>query len=317
MKFLRTAKHRLAPNAYGKLVDPREFQPALPLPAGYSREKLLAALEPASIDGSAMGEMASYVQADIERFIHTLDLAPENVLGKALEIGANPYFMTLLFRRFRPGLEFSLVNYFGGDTHQAMQRVSFPGFDADAQAINFAYHNANLELTKLPFESNTFELVVFCEVLEHLTTDPLHAMLELKRVLKPEGRLILTTPNAARLENVTAFVEGRNIYDPYSKYGAYGRHNREYTRHELIQLLRHCGFEPESCYTANVHGDTPPAKEHIPAINAAIEAVSNRKHDLGQYLFTSSINRSEAVAGRPSWLFRSYPPEEISQDINL
>ncbi|KAA0072403.1 class I SAM-dependent methyltransferase [Rhodanobacter sp. T12-5] len=256
--------------------------------------------------------MAAYVHADLERFIHTLGLAPEDSRGKALEIGANPYFMTLLFRKFRPDLEFTLVNYFGGDTHEAVQRVAFPGFDDDPQDIRLAYHNANLELTTLPFETDSFDVVVFCEVLEHLTVDPLHAMLELKRVLKPGGRLILTTPNAARLENVSAFVEGRNIYDPYSKYGPYGRHNREYTRHELSLLLAHCGFEVETFYTANVHDDIAPNARNAAAISALINGIPNRKYDLGQYLFTASINRREADVGRPSWLFRSYPPEEMA-----
>ena len=80
-----------------------------------------------------------------------------------------------------------------------------------------------------------FDHILFCEVLEHLTNHPLRAVLQLKKVLKPDGMLVLTTPNAARLENVVAFIEGRNIYDPYSAYGPYGRHNREYTRHELHQ----------------------------------------------------------------------------------
>lgn len=311
MKLIRAVKNVFLPSRNVRTIDPRQFQPELPLPLGYSRERLLDALEPTSIDGSAKGEMAAYVHADIERFVHTLSLAPEKIRGKALEIGANPYFMTLLFRKFRPEIEFSLVNYFGGDMHKAVQRVSFPGFDADPQEIDLAYQNANLELATLPFEENSFDMVLFCEVLEHLTVDPLHAMRELKRVLKPGGRLILTTPNAARIENVSAFVEGRNIYDPYSKYGAYGRHNREYTRHELIQLLNHCGFETETCYTANVHDDIPPSGSHAQTINAAIRAVTHRCHDLGQYLFTASINRHEAKSGRPSWLFRSYPPEEM------
>ena len=312
MKLTRTVKNMFSSSRNVRAIDPRQFQPALPLPAGYSRKRLLDALEPTSIDGSAKGEMAAYAHADIERFIYTLSLAPEKVHGKALEIGANPYFTTLLFRKFRPEMEFSLVNYFGGDTHKAVQRVSFPGFDADPQEIDLAYHNVNLELTTLPFDENSFDMVLFCEVLEHLTVDPLHAMHELKRVLKPGGRLILTTPNAARMENVSAFIEGRNIYDPYSKYGAYGRHNREYTRHELIQLLNHCGFETETCYTANVHDDIPPGGSHAQAINAAIRAVTHRCHDLGQYLFTASINQHEAEPGRPSWLFRSYSPEEMS-----
>jgi SAM-dependent methyltransferase len=312
LNFLNTVKNRLIHGNSGTLIDPRSFQPPLPLPGGYSQEDLLSALEPTRIDGSRQGELAAYARADIERFIHTLGLVPEHATGRSLEIGANPYFTTLLFRKFRPSLSMDLVNYFGGSEHQAVQHVSFPGFDGVSEEIDMAYHNANLEVTTLPFEAGTFDVVLFCEVLEHLTLDPLHAMLELKRVLKPGGRLVLTTPNAARLENISAFVEGRNIYDPYSKYGAYGRHNREYTRHELFQLLVHCGFGVETFYTANVHDDIQSNAQHAPAINAMIHGIANRKYDLGQYLFTSSVNQREAETRRPSWLFRSYPAEEMA-----
>lgn len=315
VNFLTTVKNRFTRSntsvSTGPLIDPRHFQPSLPLPDGYTRENLLSALESVSIDGSQRGELIGYAQADFERFIHTLGLVPQHTAGRSLEIGANPYFTTLLFRKFRPFLTMELINYFGGSEHQAIQHVSFPGFDGVPEEIDMVWHNANLELATLPFETDTFDVVLFCEVLEHLTLDPLHAMLELKRVLKPGGRLVLTTPNAARLENVSAFIEGRNVYDQYSKYGVYGRHNREYTRHELNQLLLHCGFEAETFYTANVHHDILPNVRYNQAINAMIDDIKNRKYDLGQYMFTSSINKCDAKTLRPSWLFRSYPADEM------
>lgn len=293
------------------LIQPRKFQPPLPIPDGYDRRSLLDTLSSINIDGSTQGELTGYVQADFERFIYTLSLIPPKAEGRILEIGANPYFTTLLVRKFRPSLNMSLVNYFGGDTHQASQQVAFPGFDGTPEEIELPYYNANLEMSELPFETASFDIILFCEVLEHLTLDPLHAMLELKRVLKPGGRLVLTTPNAARLENVAAFIEGRNIYDVYSKYGAYGRHNREYTRHELAMLLRHCGLTIETFFTANVHDDIPPSAKNARAINRVIREIENREHDLGQYLFTSSINDSPSEKRRPTWLFRSYPPSDM------
>lgn len=46
----------------------------------------------------------------------------------------------------------------------------------------------------LPFASGTFDLVVLSEVVEHITPDvPL--FLECRRVLKPRGVVVLTTPN--------------------------------------------------------------------------------------------------------------------------
>jgi len=47
---------------------------------------------------------------------------------------------------------------------------------------------------EMPFEDNTFDIVVSSEVIEHVT-EPATAIYEMHRVLKPGGALVLTTPN--------------------------------------------------------------------------------------------------------------------------
>ena len=111
----------------------------------------------------------------------------------------------------------------------------------------------NIEEDEFPFEDNSFDVVLFCEMLEHLLMDPVAALRQIHRVLRP-GVLVLTTPNVSRLDNAVAMVNGVNIYDPYSGYGPYGRHNREYNRHELHHLLEFAGFDVEASFTADGHG---------------------------------------------------------------
>jgi len=49
-------------------------------------------------------------------------------------------------------------------------------------------------ILEIPFEENSFDIIVSSEVIEHIP-NPLDAIDELYRVLKPGGTLILSTPN--------------------------------------------------------------------------------------------------------------------------
>jgi len=62
-------------------------------------------------------------------------------------------------------------------------------------------------LRELPFPDETFDLLLFTEVIEHLTY-PQIMMAELARVLKPGGALIITTPNICSLGNRLATLLG-------------------------------------------------------------------------------------------------------------
>jgi SAM-dependent methyltransferase len=303
-------RSRLMPPAPASL-DPRTHQPPLPLPAGFTRERILETFYSVHYDGLHYPELRTYAEGDCERFLHTLALVPEGE-GRLLEIGANPYFTTLLLRHFRPGYTIETTNYFGGPPGVARQHVAFDGFAGAREAFDVEYHSVNVETMRLPFDDGALDVVVFGEVLEHMTNDPWFAIAEIARVLKPGGALVLTTPNVARLENVVALLEGRNLYDPFSKYGPYGRHNREYTRDELHRLLAHGGFEVEASYTANVHDDFPAANVDWAALGAAIARTPHREHDLGQYLFTRWRKAAAPNARRPAWLYRSYPADQLA-----
>jgi SAM-dependent methyltransferase len=54
----------------------------------------------------------------------------------------------------------------------------------------------DLENEGLPFESNTFELVMLLEVIEHVRNKR-HVLCEIYRVLTQDGRLLVTTPDVS------------------------------------------------------------------------------------------------------------------------
>lgn len=286
----------------------------LSLPPGVTEAELRSFLAGVHPVGAPVQEMARYATEDFERFVHTWGLA-DALTGRrndrCLELGANPYFTTMLLRRFT-ALDLTLANYFGPNTPTGPldQVVCFTDWRTGSpERTVFATHHFNIEKDSFPFPDASFDLVLFCEILEHLLEDPLCVLLEIGRVLKAGGALILTTPNVARLENVARLLVGENIYDPYSAYGPYGRHNREYTLAELRRLLQHAGFAVEQAFSADVHANA--ANHFFPV--SKLEPLLSRGADLGQYLFVTARRASRPDPRKPGWLYRSFPAEELAE----
>jgi len=108
----------------------------------------------------------------------------------------------------------------------------------------------NIDRDKFPWEDQMFDVVIFTEVLEHLPFSPQHALKEMQRVLKKNGLLVLSTPNSTKLQNRVRLLAGKSITFPLEQLletapgsdAIYHRHNREYTKTELEQLITRAGF---------------------------------------------------------------------------
>jgi len=61
---------------------------------------------------------------------------------------------------------------------------------------------------KFPFEDNSFDYTTMLCSIEHII-NPLHAIKEAKRVLKPKGKMIITLPNAVNFKNRFLFLFGK------------------------------------------------------------------------------------------------------------
>ena len=85
----------------------------------------------------------------------------------------------------------------------------------------------------LPFEDGSFELVWASEVIEHVA-DTARWLSEVRRVLAPGGRLLVTTPSHGRLRVAVGGVE--RFSEPL------GDHLHLYTKRSLGALLGEFGF---------------------------------------------------------------------------
>ena len=256
----------------------------LPLPEGHTQESLLEYLTEfqwVGADERIQDEFGTYLREDFKRFVHTLGLIPPGH-GTILEIGSQPYYTSILITKFTD-YHLHCTNYFGEtkgtDTHR-MRNTS------TGEVLEFDYVNCNIEEDSP--HSLQFDVVLCCEVIEHLTMDPVGALIRMKEMLKPNGYLVLTTPNVNRLENVAKMLGGVNIHDPYSAYGVYGRHNREFNEHELYLMLTHLGFQIEAMFSSDVH---PNRAESYFAFRRYRRLIEFRSSDLGQYIFLRSPER--------------------------
>jgi len=284
------------------------LNPPLPLPGRVSEQELFHFITSVRVNDAPEAEMKAYGTNDFKRFVYTWGLA-KDINGKCLELGGNPYFTTMLLKKFT-NLDVYLANYFGYEKNgEFTQTVIYSDLDQSKKNEELKYKHFNVEEDLFPYEDDKFDLVIFAEIIEHLLNDPCRVLREIKRVLKPGGTLILTTPNVARLENLARLISGSNIYDPYSGYGPYGRHNREYNRHELEQLLKFEGFSPTMSFTADVHLNQA---ENYFSVKKIANFLRSRENDLGQYIFLkATLIKREANLKKPSWLYRSYAVEEL------
>jgi SAM-dependent methyltransferase len=101
----------------------------------------------------------------------------------------------------------------------------------------------------LPYPDASFDLVLLTEVIEHVENHKV-AICELGRVIKPGGRLIITTPNIMRLDSRLAFLlsglhkSKRRQMPLDTPLGAMHRfHNFPITFPILYYLLRQNGLE--------------------------------------------------------------------------
>jgi SAM-dependent methyltransferase len=68
--------------------------------------------------------------------------------------------------------------------------------DAKERGVKNIFKNRIEGVGSLPFADNYFDMVFFGDIIEHLF-DPESALQEVKRILKPGGRLIISCPNIA------------------------------------------------------------------------------------------------------------------------
>lgn len=236
----------------------------------------------------------AYLEVHLPRLIRTLDLVPPD--GKrALELGSYVHSAAVLQRVL--GYQQVRGAYYAA-TPGAVDHKSLGDFHLDVDLFDAERH-------AFPYADASFDLVLCCELIEHLLLDPMHLLWECHRVLAEGGLLLVTTPNSASLQSVACALHGWHNAQIYSTYPAPGQHDiphvREYTARELRDAVIAAGFEVEALFT-----------ERLPTVDEGawvLDLLRREGFDTslrGEQTYCLARRRSRLPRERyPRWLYAS------------
>lgn len=142
---------------------------------------------------------------------------------------------------FDAGREQSLLHFAPETMFQKVfrEQSSLKYFPCDLHPAKYGEDVIKADITAIPFEDNTMDVVLSSHVLEHIPDDR-KAMAELFRVMKPGGWGVLQVP--VDLSRKTTY-EDPSITSPRARKKAYGRkdHVRWYGR-DYSERLAQAGF---------------------------------------------------------------------------
>ncbi len=106
----------------------------------------------------------------------------------------------------------------------------------------FPFFIIDLSFPELPKGIGQYDFVNCLEVIEHIQNDA-QAMLNLFKLVKPGGYLLLSTPNKLRAsQRIKEFFGFPKKFPTSEKDGQINMHYREYSKDEIVNLVRKFNF---------------------------------------------------------------------------
>ena len=133
--------------------------------------------------------------------------------------------------------------YMISEVAKAYPKGQYFGIDIYDKAIEYAkkiYPHIEFKVasaSKLPFKNSSFDLILFYETIEHVQ-NPKECLLEIKRVLKKNGSLILTMDSGSLLFKLVWFVWENSTGKIWK-----GAHLHPFHHRELEKIIKLAGFK--------------------------------------------------------------------------
>jgi SAM-dependent methyltransferase len=242
----------------------------------------------------------AYLEKHIPRLAQTLALVPPpQSTRRVLELGC--YMQITPFLQRICGYSEVCGAYYGMLGRVDTKRMQFPDREFICEVALF-----DAERDRFPYPDAHFDLVIAGEIIEHFIFDPMHALVEARRVLIEGGYLLVSTPNVASISSLGKILDGHNNPQVYPQYtrpqpGAASEigHVREYTCHELGVAVRAAGFEVRQLFTTYL----PEYSMHLPYLEI-LEQNGFNPENRGEQSWCLAVKRAALPVDRyPSFLY--------------
>jgi len=281
------------------MTSPRHTGDPLPdLSEPFDPTRLQAAEEALRVLPVPNEDSRRYLEKHISRLARTMALVPPpGETGRVLELGCYMQITPLLERL--SGYREVRGAYYGKAGKSDRKTIRFPDGKFTCRIDHF-----DAELDPFPYRDGYFDLVIAGEILEHMVFDPMHLLLESRRVLVEGGRILVTTPNVASVTSLAKILDGGanpQIYSVYKRPSGEPEigHMREYTAWELGETMKAAGFEIEQLFTTFLEE----YESHRPLLEL-LEASGYNTENRGQQTWCVARKRSDLPVNRyPLFLY--------------
>ena len=203
-----------------------------------------------------------YVGQHMRRFVSTLQRIPpaQKSSDRLLELGSLSHIAPAI-KKYSGYNEVHCADFWPSEQKSVFEAVTQRNKDRQPETHTFELRNFNVERDPFPYPDNHFHVILCCELIEHLQSDPMHMLWECNRVLEQDGWLLLTTPNIASCRAIEGLLVGCAPYllAQYNVRETVDQHNREYAPYEVGVALAAAGFEIVELETEDVWSRSNPA----------------------------------------------------------
>ncbi|HEV7777688.1 MAG TPA: methyltransferase domain-containing protein [Luteibacter sp.] len=183
-----------------------------------------------------------YLYHHYARFTETLkefcSTWPEGKRRRVLDIGAHWLHQSVLWRQ--AGFEVTAVDLPGTFEVESVRSIARQ-LDIPLLKCQSLEHPHELDQVA----DASIDVVLFTEIIEHITFNPVSFWRQVHRIMSPGGRIVVTTPNyyswKGRAWNFLRFISGggggigvSNVLGVHT----YGHHWREYSKAEVLEYFK-------------------------------------------------------------------------------